>query len=65
VIVVSHRASALSALNLASVMYDGRMIAFGPRDEIFARVGSAGRGPATVNPIAAKVGISSSAGAAP
>src|SRR5262249_53241568 len=29
VIVVSHRPSALSALNVASVMHDGRMVAFG------------------------------------
>jgi len=65
VIVVSHRASSLSALNAAAVMYDGRIIAFGPRDEILARVASAGRGPATVSPIAAKVGISASVGAGP
>jgi ATP-binding cassette, subfamily C, type I secretion system permease/ATPase len=64
VIVVSHRASALSALNMASVMYDGRMIAFGPREEIFARVASAPRRPATVSPIPTKAGISSSVGAA-
>ena len=38
VIVVSHRPSSLSALNMAMVMYEGRSIAFGPRDEIFARV---------------------------
>jgi PrtD family type I secretion system ABC transporter len=65
VIVVSHRASSLSALNAAAVMYDGRIIAFGPRDEILARVASAGRGPATVSPIAAKVGISASVGVGP
>jgi ATP-binding cassette, subfamily C, type I secretion system permease/ATPase len=65
VIVVSHRASSLSALNMASVMYDGRMIAFGPRDEIFARVAQAGRRPATVSPIVAKVGMPTSVGAAP
>jgi ABC-type protease/lipase transport system fused ATPase/permease subunit len=65
VIVVSHRASALSALNVASVMYDGRMIAFGPREEIFARVAPAARRPATVSPIPTKAGIPSTAGAAP
>jgi PrtD family type I secretion system ABC transporter len=38
VIVVSHRPSALAALNMALVLYDGRAIAFGPSEEIFARV---------------------------
>ena len=65
VIVVSHRPSALSALNAAAVMYDGRMIAFGPREEIFARVARSARRPATVTPISTKVGISSNVGAAP
>lgn len=53
VIVVSHRPSSLSALNMAMVLYEGRMIAFGPRDDIFARVaGSARRSSAaTVTPI--------------
>ena len=64
VIVVSHRPSSLSALNLASVMYDGRMIAFGPRDEIFARVAGSARRQATITPIQTKAGISSHAGAA-
>jgi PrtD family type I secretion system ABC transporter len=47
VIVVSHRPSSLSALNMAMVMYEGRMIAFGPREDIFARVA----GSAVVTPI--------------
>ncbi len=64
VIVVSHRASALSALDMASVMYDGRMIAFGPREEIFARVAPPGRRPATISPISAKVSIPAQVGAA-
>jgi ATP-binding cassette subfamily C protein PrsD len=38
VIVVSHRSNALAALNMAMVIYEGRSIAFGPREEIFARV---------------------------
>ncbi len=38
VIVVSHRPSALAALNMAMVLYEGRAIAFGPREEIFARI---------------------------
>lgn len=44
VIVVSHRPNAIAALDMAMVLFDGHAIAFGPRDEIFARVaGSAGR----------------------
>jgi ABC-type protease/lipase transport system fused ATPase/permease subunit len=38
VVLVSHRPDAIAALNVAMVLYDGRMIAFGPREEIFARV---------------------------
>lgn len=38
VIVISHRPSALAALNTAMVLYEGKAIAFGPREEIFARV---------------------------
>jgi ATP-binding cassette, subfamily C, bacterial PrsD len=38
VIVVSHRANALAALNMAMVIYDGRSIAFGPSEEVFSRV---------------------------
>ena len=38
VIVISHRPNALAALNLAMVIYGGRSIAFGPREEVFARV---------------------------
>jgi PrtD family type I secretion system ABC transporter len=64
VIVVSHRPSSLSALNLASVMYDGRMIAFGPRDEIFGRVAGSARREAAVMPTPPKAGVSSHAGAA-
>jgi PrtD family type I secretion system ABC transporter len=41
VIVVSHRPSALAALNMAMVVYGGKMMAFGPRDEVFARVARA------------------------
>jgi PrtD family type I secretion system ABC transporter len=41
VIVISHRPSALAALNMAMVLYRGRAIAFGPCEEIFARVRSA------------------------
>ena len=38
VIVISHRPSALAALNMAMVLYEGKAIAFGPCEEIFARV---------------------------
>ena len=38
VIVVSHRTSALAALNMAMVLYEGRAVAFGPREDVFARV---------------------------
>src|SRR5262249_18126441 len=38
VIVISHRPNALAALNMAMVIYSGRSIAFGPREEVFARV---------------------------
>ena len=38
VIVISHRPNALAALNMTMVLRDGRSIAFGPREEVFARV---------------------------
>ena len=41
IIVVSHRPSALTALDMAMVLYQGRAIAFGPREEVFARVAKA------------------------
>jgi PrtD family type I secretion system ABC transporter len=41
VVVISHRPSALAALNMAMVLYEGKAIAFGPCEEIFARVRSA------------------------
>ena len=41
VIVISHRPSALAALNMAMVLYEGKAIAFGPCEEIFARVRAA------------------------
>jgi PrtD family type I secretion system ABC transporter len=47
VVVVSHRPNALAALDTALVLYDGRMIAFGPREEIFARVARSTRAPPT------------------
>lgn len=41
VIVISHRPSALAALNMAMVLYEGKAIAVGPCEEIFARVRTA------------------------
>jgi ATP-binding cassette subfamily C protein PrsD len=41
VIVISHRPSALTALNMAIVLYQGKAIAFGPSAEVFARVHAA------------------------
>ncbi len=38
VVMVSHRPEALAALNMAAVVRNGRLVAFGPRDELFARV---------------------------
>jgi len=50
VITVSHRPDAIAALNIAMVLYEGRMIAFGPREEIFARVAQAASPPAATRP---------------
>jgi len=41
VVLVSHRPEAISALNVAMVLREGRMVAFGPREELFARVARA------------------------
>jgi ABC-type protease/lipase transport system fused ATPase/permease subunit len=38
VVVISHRPSAIAALNMAMVLYEGKAIAFGSCEEIFARV---------------------------
>jgi PrtD family type I secretion system ABC transporter len=46
VIVISHRPNALAALNMALVLYDGKAIAFGPSQEVFARVRGSGPSPA-------------------
>jgi ATP-binding cassette subfamily C protein PrsD len=47
VVVISHRPSVLAALNMAMVLYEGRAIAFGPREEVFARVRSSAAPPVT------------------
>jgi ABC-type protease/lipase transport system fused ATPase/permease subunit len=51
VIVISHRPSVLAALNMAMVLYEGRVIAFGPRQEVFARVRNSTAPPA-MSPVA-------------
>jgi ATP-binding cassette subfamily C protein PrsD len=44
VVVVSHRPDVMAALDMTLVILEGRSIAFGPREEVFARVAqSAGR----------------------
>ena len=40
VIVISHRPSVIAALDMALVLYEGRSIAFGSCQEVFARVGA-------------------------
>jgi ATP-binding cassette subfamily C protein PrsD len=46
VIVISHRPSALAALNMAMVLYEGKAIAFGTCAEIFSRVRGSASPPA-------------------
>src|SRR4051812_23026113 len=47
VIVISHRPSALAALDMAMVLHEGKAIAFGLREQIFARVHKASSQPAS------------------
>jgi ABC-type protease/lipase transport system fused ATPase/permease subunit len=47
VIVISHRPSALAALDMAMVLYEGKAIAFGSREQIFARIHRAPGQPAS------------------
>jgi PrtD family type I secretion system ABC transporter len=42
VIVISHRISALAALDIALILHQGQMIAFGPREQVLARLAAAG-----------------------
>ena len=55
VVVISHRPTALSALNMAMVLYEGKAIAFGPSEQIFARVQGNAGAPAVAGPAAAAV----------
>src|SRR5215470_1570652 len=64
VIVVSHRPSALAALNVAMVLYEGRSIAFGPREEIFARVARSNQRPAPIARAPTKGSVTVNAGSA-
>jgi ATP-binding cassette subfamily C protein PrsD len=52
VVVISHRPTALSALNMAMVLYEGKAIAFGPSEQIFARVQGNAGAPAVAGPAA-------------
>ena len=45
VIVISHRPNALAALDMAMVLYEGKAIAFGTAQEMFARVGGSAAPP--------------------
>jgi len=67
VIVVSHRPSALAALNMALVLYEGKAIAFGSSEEIFARVRAANGQRAATTPVppAAKAAPATQAAPAP
>jgi ATP-binding cassette, subfamily C, bacterial PrsD len=51
VIVISHRPSALAALNMAMVLYEGKVIAFGSCQEIFARVSASQQAQAVAAPV--------------
>ena len=53
VIVISHRPSALAALDMAMVLYEGKAIAFGSCQEIFARVSGGQAAPAITKAAAA------------
>lgn len=52
VIVISHRPSALTALDMMLVLYEGRAIAFGPSEEVFARVRNVNSQAAAARPAA-------------
>jgi ATP-binding cassette, subfamily C, bacterial PrsD len=50
VVLVSHRPEAISALDMAMVLRQGRMVAFGPRQDLFARVARSVDGTAAFKP---------------
>lgn len=45
-VVVSHRVTALAALNMAVVLLNGQMIAFGPRERVFEQIARSAKVPA-------------------
>jgi ABC-type protease/lipase transport system fused ATPase/permease subunit len=51
VVVISHRPNVLAVLDMALVLYDGEVVAFGPRDEVLARA----QRPGASQPLLAKV----------
>jgi PrtD family type I secretion system ABC transporter len=65
VVMVSHRPDAIAALNVAMVLYDGRMIAFGPREELFARVARSAKTRASMKAVHAETAPAVAAGTAP
>lgn len=55
VIVISHRPSALAVVDMAMVLFEGKTIAFGTCEEIFARIeAGAGKPEAAIHPAAAR-----------
>jgi ATP-binding cassette subfamily C protein PrsD len=50
VVVISHRPSALAALNMAMVLYEGKSIAFGTSEAIFSRIRPGGKAAGTPQP---------------
>jgi ATP-binding cassette, subfamily C, bacterial PrsD len=65
VVMVSHRPDAIAALNIALILYEGRMIAFGPREEIFARVARSAKARTPMKAVQAENQPAFAAGSAP
>jgi len=55
VIVISHRPNAIATLNMAMVLYEGKSIAFGSCEEIFARVRTSANAPIPAQPAPASI----------
>lgn len=56
VIIVAHRASALTEVDLVLALNDGQMLGYGPRDEMFARIRQLGQPPAPLKVVARQEG---------
>jgi PrtD family type I secretion system ABC transporter len=54
-IVIAHRASALAGCDLVAAMAEGRMVAFGPKDEVLRSYTRGGQEPVPARPAAAQV----------